>query len=137
MSTSPPIAWRNGIRSTWVITAIRASRSMTAPTVPPIKPKSLCRGGKVRTAMAITRALSPASERSMITMPSQRAQISGWIFKDAEDWFFEDDHEWPFSFINICETFGFDPHYLRRGLLRWKEKAIRERSRLAAEFVQR
>src|SRR5215467_10726765 len=30
--------------------------------------------------------------------------------------------DWIFSFKNICETLEFDPEYVRRGLLRWKEK---------------
>jgi hypothetical protein len=59
------------------------------------------------------------------------------LFKDAEDWILKDDHEWAFSFINICETLDMDPHYLRTGLLRWKEKTIRERSRPVAHYPQR
>lgn len=30
--------------------------------------------------------------------------------------------EWIFSFHNICETLGFDPEYLRRGLNRWAKR---------------
>ena len=58
------------------------------------------------------------------------------LFKDAEDWILKDDHEWPFSFINICEAFDMDPDYLRTGLLRWKRRAMRERSRRTAEYLQ-
>jgi hypothetical protein len=35
------------------------------------------------------------------------------LFHDARDWIFADEEDWPFSFINVCETLGFDPGYLR------------------------
>jgi hypothetical protein len=59
------------------------------------------------------------------------------LFKDREDWILKNDYEWVFSFVNVCETFGINPHYLRRGLSRWKQNAIRERSRRTTEYVQR
>ena len=31
----------------------------------------------------------------------------------------EAEGDWVFSFENICETLGFNPAYLRQGLLRW------------------
>jgi hypothetical protein len=34
-------------------------------------------------------------------------------FNDARDWIFADQEDWPFSFINVCETLGLDPGYLR------------------------
>jgi hypothetical protein len=43
------------------------------------------------------------------------------LFRDAEDWIFASDSLYLFSFENICETLGFDPAYIRRGLMRWKE----------------
>jgi len=56
------------------MTAIRAMRSHDCPQAPPIMPKRRCRRQNASTAMAITRALSPASDRSMMTMPNQRAR---------------------------------------------------------------
>ena len=41
---------------------------------------------------------------------------------ETEEWFLEENSEWPFAFENICDVLGLDPHYLRQGLLRWKEK---------------
>jgi hypothetical protein len=58
------------------------------------------------------------------------------LFKEAEDWFFDDDQEWPFSFLTICETCGLDPDYFRSGLLRWKERAISERSKQDQNSIQ-
>ena len=31
----------------------------------------------------------------------------------------EADGDWVFSFENICEALGFNPAYVRKGLLRW------------------
>jgi hypothetical protein len=43
----------------------------------------------------------------------QRKQL-----EEARQWFAaEDESEWIFSFKNICEALGFDPPYLRRGLI--------------------
>jgi len=38
-------------------------------------------------------------------------------FDEAEAWILANDREWIFSFENICEVLGFDPDYLRQGLL--------------------
>jgi hypothetical protein len=35
------------------------------------------------------------------------------LFHDARDWIFADEEDWPFSFINVCETLGLNPGYLR------------------------
>lgn len=40
-------------------------------------------------------------------------------FLEAESWIFRNDYEWPFSFVNLCEAFGFDPNGVRAALLRW------------------
>ncbi len=58
--------------------------------------------------------------------PFARGNKSSGLLKDAEEWIFEDDHDWPFSFINICDIVEIDPHYLRKGLSRWRQRAIRE-----------
>ena len=59
------------------------------------------------------------------------------LFREAENWILDNDREWLFSFINICDALTIDPHYLRKGLLRWKENAMhslskRERSKRSA-----
>ena len=43
------------------------------------------------------------------------------IFDETEDWILETNSDWIFSFENICEVLGFNPSYVRQGLLRWKE----------------
>jgi len=47
------------------------------------------------------------------------------LFREAENWILDNDPEWLFSFINICDTLTIDPHYLRKGLLHWKQNAMR------------
>jgi hypothetical protein len=46
------------------------------------------------------------------------------MLRDAEEWIMEERSEWLFSFENICEVLGFDPQYVRKGLMRWKEKKL-------------
>ncbi len=44
------------------------------------------------------------------------------LFADAEKWIWDEDSNWIFSFENICEVLGLTPAYVRRGLLRWRER---------------
>lgn len=44
------------------------------------------------------------------------------LFNEAEEWIMMTDHDWTFSFVNVCETLGFSPEYIRQGLRRWKRK---------------
>jgi hypothetical protein len=44
------------------------------------------------------------------------------LFHEAEEWIASPDTSWMFSFESICHTLGLDPHYLRRGLERLKER---------------
>lgn len=46
------------------------------------------------------------------------------LFEEAEEWILEEGNDWVFSFENICEVFGFNSEYLRKGLLRWKERQL-------------
>ena len=41
-------------------------------------------------------------------------------FKEAEHWLLSTDWDWPFSFVNLCEVFGFEPDGVRQALARWK-----------------
>jgi hypothetical protein len=44
------------------------------------------------------------------------------LFDDAEQWIRADGGDWVFSFDHVCEALGFNPDYVRQGLLRWQEK---------------
>jgi hypothetical protein len=52
------------------------------------------------------------------------------LFREAEEWITEIDGDWIFSFETVCETLGINAEYVRRGLLRWKEKKLEEHSRV-------
>lgn len=49
------------------------------------------------------------------------------LFREAEEWIVEEGSDWLFSFDNICEVLGFNPQYMRQGLLRWKQRKLAER----------
>ena len=38
------------------------------------------------------------------------------VFVEVEEWFASESAEGPFSFVGICDSLGFDPAYIRRGL---------------------
>ncbi len=44
------------------------------------------------------------------------------LFDEAEQWITTPGGDWMFSFDNVCESLGFNPEYVRGGLVRWKEK---------------
>jgi len=46
----------------------------------------------------------------------------------ARAWLEEGDSLWPFCFVNICESLGFDPDYVRKGIESRPAKAKRVRS---------
>jgi len=46
------------------------------------------------------------------------------LFNESEDWIMGRDDDWIFSFVSICELLRLNPEYVRRGLLRWKEKKL-------------
>jgi hypothetical protein len=46
------------------------------------------------------------------------------MFRDAEEWISAEESEWLFSFDNVCEALGFNPSYVRAGLVRWKETTL-------------
>src|ERR1051325_6443110 len=51
------------------------------------------------------------------------------LFQETEEWIVDENGDWLFSFANVCETLGFAPEYMRRGLLDWKAKKIENASR--------
>lgn len=46
------------------------------------------------------------------------------LFREAEEWVLEEDGDGPFSFETICEVFRLNPSYVRRGLVRWKDRRV-------------
>ena len=56
------------------------------------------------------------------------------LFEEAEEWIVEADGDRVFSFENICETLGFNPAYVRQGLLRWVANKLPKRHNEAASW---
>ena len=50
------------------------------------------------------------------------------LYNDAEQWILAADPNYFFSFENICAVLGFEPEYLRRGLMAWKDIALAARA---------
>jgi hypothetical protein len=48
------------------------------------------------------------------------------LFQEAEEWLQERGGDWLFSFANVCETLGFNPDYVRQGLIQWREQKFVE-----------
>ena len=46
------------------------------------------------------------------------------LFDEAEKWILAEGSDYICAFENICEVLGFNPEYLRGGLVRWKEKKL-------------
>lgn len=46
------------------------------------------------------------------------------LFRDVNDWFSADDRRWFFSFVNVCDTLGLEPTYIRTGLKLWRERKL-------------
>ncbi|MCG8588305.1 MAG: hypothetical protein MJE66_03365, partial [Proteobacteria bacterium] len=58
----------------------------------------------------------------------QSTQVGKEAFEEARRWLFECDDEEsisPFSFLRICDVLNIHADYLRRGLSRWHELALR------------
>jgi hypothetical protein len=51
------------------------------------------------------------------------------LFQETEEWILEKTGDWLFSFANVCDTLGFDPDYLREGLLQWKAEKLESNSK--------
>jgi hypothetical protein len=51
------------------------------------------------------------------------------LFDEAQRWIFEVKNDWIFGFENICSVLGFNPRYIRKGLVRWKEKKLSKQRR--------
>jgi hypothetical protein len=50
------------------------------------------------------------------------------LAQETEQWLLDENSDWLFSFDNVCETLGFDPAYMREGLMRWKQQKLADYS---------
>ena len=56
------------------------------------------------------------------------------LFQEAEDWILEESSHWLFSFENICETLNIDPKYLRKGLIDWKRRKLKDHHKVNKRY---
>jgi hypothetical protein len=59
--------------------------------------------------------------RRLVHARSRAGQREFWKVKA---WVMQTDWQWPYSFVNLCTTFGFEPAAVRQALRRWEEHAI-------------
>ena len=61
-------------------------------------------------------------------------------YQNAIEWVVDTGTDWLFSFTNICDLLGFDPHYMREELLKRENRYIKPARRrtvtLAAMMAQ-
>lgn len=75
------------------------------------------REGEERLMMAILEdAVLCFQQYALSTRPREKRR-----FEEAEEWFLDKESDYIFSFQFICETLGFHPDHIRRGLMAWKE----------------
>jgi len=58
-----------------------------------------------------------------------RDRLGKALFHETEYWIQDTNNDWTFSFVNVCETLGFDPEYLRQGFAQWKSAKLESRGK--------
>ena len=59
------------------------------------------------------------------------------LYLDAEEWICSTDRSWQFSFENVCDLLQINSEYLRRGLMKWRDRRLNESGRgKVVEFTQ-
>lgn len=51
------------------------------------------------------------------------------LYLDAEEWICSTDRSWPFAFENVCDLLQINSEYLRRGLMKWRDRRLHESGR--------
>jgi len=54
-----------------------------------------------------------------------RTSVGRVSYQSAIEWVEDTDTDWLYSFTNICDLLGFDPHYLREQLLKRESRYIK------------
>ena len=67
-----------------------------------------------------------------------RAALAIRLYQEAKAWLFADTENHPFSFLNICQTLGLEPSYIRRGILTGAESTppVNTQSLAGAELAR-
>jgi hypothetical protein len=59
------------------------------------------------------------------------------LFLEAEQWIIATDDPSFFSFESICDHLNFDPYYMRKGLMRWKQAKLNAQRKQGANCAKR
>lgn len=76
--------------------------------------------GERRLMVAILEDAVECFQKYLWATDSRSCQLQA----DAEQWLLSDDTSWLFSFVNICDTLGIHPLFLRRGLTQWQAQQL-------------
>ena len=52
-----------------------------------------------------------------VKLPAGAGMARNRQWLEARNWLCSNRQDWPFAYRNVCEVLGFNPDYLRRGLL--------------------
>ena len=83
--------------------------------------KRTIRDGEERLMFAVLENAVEYFQKYVLARKPSRKQL----FQEAEEWFLDKENEALYSFENICDTFGFHPDYIRKGLMVWKEAKLK------------
>jgi len=64
-----------------------------------------------------------------------RSGIGHIQYQNAIEWVEDTGTEWLFSFTNICDLLGFDPHYMREVLLKRENRYTKPARRRVVSFA--
>jgi len=79
--------------------------------------KKFIRDGEKALMLAVLESAIEDSQKYALATDKKGKEL----FDAAEAWILETDSPSFFSFNNICEHLEFDPDYIRKGFMRWKE----------------
>ena len=82
--------------------------------------KRTIRDGEERLMFAVLENAVECFQKYVLARKPSRKQL----FQEAEEWFLDKENEALYSFENICDTFGFHPDHIRKGLMVWKEAKL-------------
>jgi hypothetical protein len=86
-------------------------------------------GGEVASEMALRWAVFADGVRQYWRMAADLGTHDSDEFREEENWILADDSMWPFSFLNLCKTFGLEIESTRAALLAWKQTHLPEAAR--------
>jgi hypothetical protein len=86
-------------------------------------------GGEVASEMALRWAVFADGVRQYWRMAADLSTHDSDEFREEENWILADDSMWPFSFLNLCKTFGLEIESTRAALMAWKQTHLPEAAR--------